>query len=51
MLDLTNPTVITSLIFLGLETIILVLMVSVPILLTSALIIKNIRSFFHSNKS
>ncbi|CEO38404.1 hypothetical protein PPBDW_I20420 [Photobacterium kishitanii] len=45
MLDLTNPTVIKSLIFLSIESIVLILMVSLPILLTSALIIKNIRSF------
>ncbi|SKC33115.1 hypothetical protein CZ809_02650 [Photobacterium piscicola] len=50
MLDLTNLTVIKSLIFLTIESIALILMVSLPILLTSALIIKNIRSFFNPNK-
>ncbi|SPY43785.1 Uncharacterised protein [Photobacterium damselae] len=50
MLDLTNPTVLKSFIFLNVEAIALILMISLPIFLTSALIFKNVCSLFKHKK-
>ncbi len=51
MLDLTNPTVLKSFIFLNIEAASLILMISLPILLTFFLIVKNIRAFFNKPKN